>query len=101
MQYLYRPNECQMTFQEAGARQVYGIDCYRRDRKDAPPVAQYRDVSIDRGEMDRLADRCNRGQLDPLQLEVVILDAILDIEHRAQETRPGRRTSTRQPDLEK
>lgn len=41
MQYLYRPNECQMTFQEAGARQVYGIDCYRRDRKDAPPVAQY------------------------------------------------------------
>lgn len=25
MQYLYRPNECQMTFQEAGARQVYGI----------------------------------------------------------------------------
>lgn len=23
MQYLYRPNECQMTFQEAGARQVY------------------------------------------------------------------------------
>ena len=24
MQYLYRPNECQMTFQEAGARQVYG-----------------------------------------------------------------------------
>lgn len=54
MQYLYRPNECQMTFQEAGARQVYGIDCYRRDRKDAPPVAQYRDVSIDRGEMDRL-----------------------------------------------
>ena len=67
MQYLYRPNECQMTFQEAGARQVYGIDCYRRDRKDAPPVAQYR------GEMDRLADRCNRGQLDPLQLEDVIL----------------------------
>lgn len=65
MQYLYRPNECQMTFQETGARQVYGIDCYRRDRKDAPPVAQYRDVSIDRGEMDRLADRCNRGQLDP------------------------------------
>lgn len=65
MQYLYRPNECQMTFQEAGARQVYGIDCYRRDRKDAPPVAQYRDVSID------------RGQLDPLQLEDVILDAIL------------------------
>ena len=56
---------------------VYGIDCYRRDRKDAPPVAQYRDVSIDRGEMDRLADRCNRGQLDPLQLEDVILDAIL------------------------
>lgn len=41
MQYLYRPNECQMTFQETGARQVYGIDCYRRDRKDAPPVAQY------------------------------------------------------------
>lgn len=33
MQYLYRPNECQMTFQEAGARQVYGIDCYRRDRE--------------------------------------------------------------------
>ena len=65
MQYLYRPNECQMTFQEAGARQVYGIDCYRRDRKDAPPVAQYRDVSIDRGEMDRLADRCNRGQPGP------------------------------------
>lgn len=29
MQYLYRPNECQMTFQETGARQVYGIDCYR------------------------------------------------------------------------
>lgn len=27
MQYLYRPNECQMTFQETGARQVYGIDC--------------------------------------------------------------------------
>ena len=50
MQYLYRPNECQMTFQEAGARQVYGIDCYRRDRKDAPPVAQYRDVSIVRGQ---------------------------------------------------
>ena len=25
MQYLYRPNECQMTFQEAGARQVYGM----------------------------------------------------------------------------
>ena len=24
MQYLYRPNECQMTFQETGARQVYG-----------------------------------------------------------------------------
>ena len=47
------------------------------DRKDAPPVAQYRDVSIDRGEMDRLADRCNRGQLDLLQLEDVILDAIL------------------------
>ena len=23
MQYLYRPNECQMTFQETGARQVY------------------------------------------------------------------------------
>ena len=77
MQYLYRPNECPMTFQEAGARQVSGLDCYRRARADAPPVAQYRDVSIDRGEMDRLADRCNRGQLDPLQLEDVILDAIL------------------------
>ena len=77
MQYLYRPNECQMTFQETGARQVYGIDCYRRDRKDAPPVAQYRDVSLDRGEMDRLADRCNRGQLDPVQLADVIMDAIL------------------------
>lgn len=35
MQYLYRPNECQMTFQEAGARQVYGIDCYRRERRAA------------------------------------------------------------------
>ena len=46
MQYLYRPNECQMTFQEAGARQVYGIDCYRRDRKDAPPVAQYRESPL-------------------------------------------------------
>ena len=33
MQYLYRPNECQMTFQETGARQVYGIDCYRRGRR--------------------------------------------------------------------
>lgn len=47
------------------------------EKRVAPPVAQYRDVSIDRGEMDRLADRCNRGQLDPLQLEDVILDAIL------------------------
>ena len=77
MQYLYRPNECQMTFQEAGARQVYGIDCYRRGRKKPPPGTQYPGLSIDRGEMDRLADRCNRGQLDPLQLEDVILDAIL------------------------
>ena len=47
------------------------------EKRVAPPVAQYRDVSIDRGEMDRLADRGNRGQLDPLQLEDVILDAIL------------------------
>ena len=47
------------------------------ESRSTPPVAQYRAVSIDRGEMDRLADRCNRGQLDPLQLEDVILDAIL------------------------
>lgn len=65
MQYLYRPNECQMTFQEAGARQVYGIDCYRRDRKDAPPVAQYRDVSIDRGEMDRAGRSVQPGPAGP------------------------------------
>ena len=49
---------------------MYGIDCYRRDRKDAPPVAQYRDVSIDRGEMDRLADRCNRGPVSYTHLDV-------------------------------
>lgn len=66
-----------MTFQEAGARQVYGIDCYRRGQERRAAGSAVRDVSIDRGEMDRLADRCNRGQLDPLQLEDVILDAIL------------------------
>ena len=30
MQYLYRPNECQMTFQEAGATAIGGTGKTRR-----------------------------------------------------------------------
>ena len=36
------------------------------------------DVSLDPNFAQRLADRCNQGQLDPRQLEDVMTDAVLE-----------------------
>ena len=72
MSYLYVPLEESCFTDDAGEYISYGI-AVTDDGGDAGKVS---DVSTDLELVREICEKCNRGQLDPLQLREVIEDHI-------------------------
>jgi len=61
-------------FPGLGAYRTYGILAVRADRKQR--AAYVPDISTDRAFVSGLAERCTDGQLSPIHLRDVVMDAL-------------------------
>ena len=76
MKYSYCLVEEKLCSPWAGDYVTYGIEAWRQANSDWELAFFFSDICTDELFVKRLAERCTKGQLDPIHLPCVVEDAL-------------------------